>query len=233
MSSPTAPEAPKTRKDQMAWGVAATSEPRWPASLATCLAALLNFLLPGKFTLGPPWLFAVLEMAIIVPLYISAPRRLPHEAKWQQMAAVVLIALVNVANISSLVLLVRTLLYNGKSVTGPELLFSSIAIWVTNVIVFGLWYWEIDRGGPDDRLRRDHNQPDFLFPQMQTPGCTVHDWTPAFFDYLYVAFTNATAFSPTDTMPLTPTAKMLMLIQAVISVLTITLVAARAVNILT
>ena len=106
---------------------------------------------------------------------------------------------------------IRTLLYNGKSVEGTQLLYSSLAIWATNIIVFGLWYWEIDRGGPDDRLEADHGPPDFLYPQMTAPGCTYEGWSPRFLDYLYVAFTNATAFSPTDTMPLTPMAKVLMI----------------------
>jgi uncharacterized membrane protein len=98
--------------------------------------------------------------------------------------------------------------------------------------VFALWYWELDRGGPEARRTKKHPEPDFLFPQMMTPGCSIVGWTPGFVDYLYVAFTNATAFSPTDTMPLTPFAKSLMLVQSIVSLATITLVAARAVNIL-
>ena len=136
------------------------------------------------------------------------------------------------ANFASLYLLIRTLLYNGKSVEGTQLLYSSLAIWATNIIVFGLWYWEIDRGGPDDRLEADHGPPDFLYPQMTAPGCTYEGWSPRFLDYLYVAFTNATAFSPTDTMPLTPMAKVLMMLQSSCSLATIAIVASRAVNIL-
>src|SRR6202035_3904532 len=100
------------------------------------------------------------------------------------------------------------------------------------VLVFALWYWEIDRGGPDERSSPQHRQPDFLFPQMVTPGCASGNWSPGFLDYFYVAFTNAAAFSPTDTMPLTPLAKMLMLVQSAASLLTVALVAGRAVNIL-
>ncbi|HEY9759248.1 MAG TPA: hypothetical protein V6C97_29080 [Oculatellaceae cyanobacterium] len=113
------------------------------------------------------------------------------------------------------------------------MLFSSLETWFTNIVVFALWYWEIDRGGPDQRARHESGPPDFLFPQMSTPSCADPNWTPKFFDYLYVAFTNATAFSPTDVQPLSRTAKALMLIESVISLVTITLVAARAVNILT
>src|ERR1700694_5212763 len=158
-----------------AWGVTATSEPRWPASLAIVVCAALNLVLPGKVTMGPAWLAPVLEGAILVPLSIVAPRRVIDESRWLQIAAVALIAIVNLANLVSLVLLIRQIVFNGKTVTGPELLYSSIAIWVTNVIVFSLWYWELDRGGPDDRLRPEHAPPDFLFPQMATPGCTGRD----------------------------------------------------------
>ncbi len=214
------------------WGVAAPSEPRWPATLAVLVAAILNFVLPGKFTLGPNWLMPALEMAVLVPLSVAAPRRVANENRWKQAAAVGLIAIVNIANFASLYLLIRTLLFNGKAINGIELLYSSVAIWLTNIIVFALWYWELDRGGPDDRLSDQHPAPDFLFPQMTAPGCTYDGWAPVFIDYLYVAFTNATAFSPTDTMPLTPAAKMLMLLQSSASLATIAIVASRAINIL-
>jgi len=188
--------------------------------------------LPGKFTLGPTWLMPLLELIILIPLTVVAPRRLPNENRLKQGMAIASIAIVNVANFASLYLLIRTLLYNGKSVEGTQLLYSSLAIWATNIIVFGLWYWEIDRGGPDDRLEADHGPPDFLYPQMTAPGCTYEGWSPRFLDYLYVAFTNATAFSPTDTMPLTPMAKVLMMLQSSCSLATIAIVASRAVNIL-
>jgi uncharacterized membrane protein len=196
------------------------------------IAAALNFVLPGAFTLGPPWLVAVIELAIVVPLTIVAPRRVMNETRPNQTAAVVLIAVANVANVASLILLIHALIYNSKSINGVQLLYSSVDIWATNVLVFSLWYWELDRGGPDERLKPEHRAPDFLFPQMVTPDCTEPSWSPKFFDYVYVAFTNATAFSPTDTMPLTQWAKFLMLGQAATSLATIAIVASRAVNIL-
>ncbi|MGH7708109.1 MAG: hypothetical protein ACREM8_07385 [Vulcanimicrobiaceae bacterium] len=220
----------RTKDD--AWGTPATDEPRWPASVAVLIAAAVNFTLPARYTLGPSWLVPILVLAILIPLTIVAPRRVPGESRARQAAGMIVIALVNIANIGSLALLVHRLVFNGKTINGSELLYSSAGIWLTNVIVFALWYWELDRGGPDERLKRQHTAPDFLFPQMVTPGCTHAHWSPNFIDYAYVAFTNATAFSPTDTMPLTPTAKMLMLVQSIASLLTITLVAARAVNIL-
>jgi uncharacterized membrane protein len=215
-----------------AWGVASKGEHRWPASLAILVAMSLYLALPNRYTIGPGWLMPMLELAILVPLSISSPRRHAKEGRIQQILATVMIAIVNVANFASLVLLVRTLIYHGRQITGSELIFSSAGIWLTNVIVFSLWYWEMDRGGPDQRAHENHDAPDFLFPQMSVPGCSKPTWTPNYIDYLYLAFTNATAFSPTDVMPLTPVAKVLMLAQSAISLITITLVAARAVNIL-
>ena len=124
--------------------------------------------------------------------------------------------------------LVNALLSSTKA-GGRPLIFASIPIWLTNVIVFGLWYWELDRGGPASRLRSRHRRPDFLFPQMAAYG-SAPGWTPDFFDYLYTSFTNATAFSPTDTMPITPWAKLLMMLQSLASLLTVALVISRAVQ---
>ncbi|GAC1308021.1 MAG: hypothetical protein NVSMB21_12780 [Vulcanimicrobiaceae bacterium] len=220
------------KEPSKAWGVVAPTDSRIPATVAVLVAAALNFVLPGKFTLGPPWLFPLVEFAIVIPLSIAAPRRRPHEHSWEQVAAIALIACASVANVASLYLLIRQLIFNGKTITGPELLYSSVAIWLTNVVVFALWYWEVDRGGPDERMAVDHGAPDFLFPQMVTPECAADRWTPKFFDYLYLSFTNATAFSPTDTMPLSTLAKMLMLAESLASLATIAIVASRAINIL-
>ncbi len=220
-----------------AWGHPSPGEPRWPASLAVLAILALYALLPERLTVGPTWIVPALGLALLLPLSLAAPHRRPHEPAWQRLAALALIALVNLANLGSLILLVQALL-QGRTLVGRihldgrTLLLSSIAIWLTNVLVFALWYWELDRGGPDDRAGPRHRQPDFLFPQMTTPGCATDRWSPSFVDYAYVSFTNATAFSPTDTMPLTPAAKALMTVQALASLLTIALVAARAVNIL-
>lgn len=224
-----------------AWGYPTRGEPRWPATLAVLAACVLYLLLPERLQapLGPrslwtleKWIMPALELALLLPLSIAAPYRRPGEVRWQQLTAVALIAVINLANLASLALLVESLLGGEWKHSGTELLLSSGSIWLTNVIVFGLWYWELDRGGPDERSDPAHRAPDFLFPQMTTPGCAAEEWVPGVVDYLYVAFTNATAFSPTDTMPLTRTAKALMAVQSLISLLTIALVAARAVNIL-
>jgi uncharacterized membrane protein len=138
--------------------------------------------------------------------------------------------MVAVANFVSLELLVHFLLKGGKA-NGHELILSSVVIWLTNVAVFALWFWQLDRGGPDRRARGEEATVDFQFPQMTEPE-TAAGWRPTFVDYLYVSFTNSTAFSPTDTMPLTARAKLSMMAQAMISIITVLLVAARAVNIL-
>ncbi len=196
------------------------------------ITAALNFSLGDRYTLGPHWLIPVIELGIVIPLTVASPYRHHRESRFQQVAAVAVIAVVNIANLGSLGYLIHELVYNGKNISGPELLWSSVSIWVTNIIVFALWYWELDRGGPDERQKPWHCAPDFLFPQMTTPGCAADNWSPGFVDYAYVAFTNATAFSPTDTMPLSAWSKALMMVQSVTSLATITLVAARAVNIL-
>jgi uncharacterized membrane protein len=141
-----------------------------------------------------------------------------------------LIALITIANVVSLTELIHSLLYVPKT-AGRPLVYASVPIWLTNVIVFGLWYWELDRGGPAARQEPERRQSDFLFPQMSTPG-SAPGWVPSFLDYLYTSFTNATAFSPTDTMPLTPWAKLLMTLQSLASLLTVAVVVSRAVNIL-
>jgi uncharacterized membrane protein len=216
-----------------AWGVPSAAEPRWPASLALVGAIALYLILPPRLIsgLGPRWLVPALEGALLVALQVAHLRPGARDTVQLRAAALVLIALVNTANVVSLVELVRDLLDN-HSPGGRALVYASVPIWITNVLVFALWYWELDRGGPVARLRPRRRQPDFLFPQMSTPGCTTPGWRPTFFDYLYTSFTNATAFSPTDTMPLTAWAKLLMMVQSLASLLTVVVVVSRAINIL-
>jgi uncharacterized membrane protein len=219
-------------RDRCAWGYPSKPESRLPAAAAVLAAVLLYVTLPDRFTIGPVWLLPLLELGMLVPLAIAVPVRHARETMVHRAVSIAAIAVVNVANVASLILLVRSLLRGGPA-EGTPLIFAAMQIWLTNVIVFALWYWELDRGGPSARCRDDHREPDFLFPQMTTPAAAPRYWTPRFIDYLYVAFTNATAFSPTDTMPLTPWAKVLMTAQSLASLLTVALVAARAVNILT
>jgi len=146
--------------------------------------------------------------------------------------AVILIAIISLANIASLILVISDL-FGRHAVSGKDLILSGLEIFLTNIIIFGLWYWELDSGG---HIGQGSDVPpvDFLFPQMSERTGNEHKkWSPTFLDYLYVSVTNATAFSPTDTMPLTHRAKSLMSLQSLVSLITVALVAARAVNILT
>jgi uncharacterized membrane protein len=209
----------------------AAAEPFWPAQ-ATILAAIgLQLALPKRLTAGPAWLIPALEGALLIGMFMATPRQLEHEHPRRRMAALSLTAFVSAANVFSLVELTHLLLHHNVS-DGQELIVSGVLIWLTNFLIFGLWYWEIDRGGPGRRAAGHDTAPDFLFPQMADDRIEPLAWRPKFLDYLYVSLTNATAFSPTDTMPLSPMAKSVMGIQALVSVVTIGLVVSRAVNIL-
>jgi len=161
----------------------------------------------------------------------ATPRQLEHEHPVRRRAALGLTAFVSAANVFSLAELTHLLLHREVS-NGRELIISGVLIWLTNFLIFGLWYWEIDRGGPGKRAAGNDGPPDFQFPQMNDDRIEPVGWRPKFIDYLYVSLTNNTAFSPTDTMPLTPIAKSIMGIQATVSLLTIGLIVSRAVNIL-
>ena len=217
---------------ELAWGVASPPRSHWPARLAILAALILYLLLPDAVIVGPRYLVPVLEVAALAMLSVATPHRTTEQSGLRRVLATALIALVTVANLFNLGLLIHGLLGGGTQASGRQLILASIAIWVTNVIVFALWYWELDRGGPLARHDAGHREPDFLFPQMATPGSGRASWAPAFIDYLYVSLTNAAAFSPTDTMPMTIAAKSLMGVQSLGSLLTVAMVAARAVNIL-
>ena len=227
------PRPPTQDADQQAalWGYPSPGESRWPATAAVVAAIALNLRLPDKLTPGPHYVVPILAGVLLVVLMVANPSRLSGESRRMRPVSVSLIALVNLANVISLGLLVHFLLAGGKT-DGHQLIRAGIGIWVTLILVFALWYWEIDRGGPVARCGVDHAPPDFLFPQMESPGVTRGQWSPTFLDYLYLALTNATAFSPTDALPLTARAKCIMAAQSLASLATLALVGARAVNIL-
>jgi len=206
-------------------------EPRWPATLAVVGAIALYVTLPDSLVLGPSWVLPALEAAILIPLTLTRPHRNAGESGRSRTAAIMLIALANIGNVASLALLLH-LLTSGSHIGGRTLLFAAIEIYLTNVIIFALWYWELDRGGPAARAAGTDPHPDFLFPQMSDTSGIYREWEPQFTDYAYVSFTNATAFSPTDTMPMSRWAKLAMMLQASVSLVTAALVIARAVNIL-
>ncbi|NNN11849.1 MAG: hypothetical protein HKL83_08330 [Acidimicrobiaceae bacterium] len=206
------------------------TDPRLPAVSIILAALALYILLPGQLTLGPSWILAALEGALVVILALTSQYRSKH-AKSLRYLSILLIGLIGLANLFSVGLLVHLLLH-GTMASGTQLFFSALEIWLTNVLVFALWFWEIDRGGPVERSKGSEHYPDFLFPQMTQTGICSPSWLPNLVDYLYLSLTNATAFSPTDTMPLSPIAKILMGIESLVSLLTVTIVAARAINIL-
>jgi len=219
------------RPEQIAWGVPSAERSLWPARIAVMAAIALYLVLPQRLVPGPRWVVPALEGAVLLVLSTTRRHSTIEESPKRRALATLLVGIVTVANLINLGMLVRELV-GGRVNNGRELIFAASAIWLTNVIAFALWYWQLDRGGPLARHNPNHREPDFLFPQMAAPGSAPPTWAPSFIDYFYVSFTNATAFSPTDTMPLTVTAKALMTAQSGASLLTIALVAARAVNIL-
>jgi hypothetical protein len=218
----------------------------WMARASVVAIVAMQLLLVNRLTLGPRWLTPAIELALLVPLSVATAWaqdqvvRATHEHHWHMIArrrrmirflAVLLTALVTLINLGSLVMLVHALLGGHGGGNGRSLLLDALDIWTINIVAFTLWYWNMDRGGPAARGITAICAADFLFVQS-TMGTSEDEWSPGFVDYLFLSFTNATAFSPTDTMPLTPRAKLLMMVQSAISLLTIALVAARAVNIL-
>jgi uncharacterized membrane protein len=206
-------------------------EPMWPVHATVLVAIALQLVLPTRVTAGPPWLGPALEGALLAALVVALPNRVEAEDHRRRTASMTLTGLVSALNITSLVLLVNDLLASHSPV-GRNLIVAGALIWLTNVLIFGLWYWETDRGGPGRRAAGHDAAPDLLFPQMSDDSIEPANWRPQFIDYLYVSLTNAAAFSPTDTMPLSPIAKSIMGLQSLVSLVTIGLVIARAVNIL-
>lgn len=207
-------------------------EPLWHARLAVVVAIILQITLPDQFVVGPKYLLPVLEAFLLVALFYTTPKQPVFRSILRRVNALTLIGLITLVNLYSIQQLVHGLFIGGAISNGHELILASINIYLTNIIIFSLWFWELDGGGHGARQEKLAHERDFLFPQMATPVLTPHNWTPNFIDYLYVSVTNASAFSPTDTMPLSRRAKLLMALQAFASLVTIALVAARAVNIL-
>lgn len=201
-------------------------------SLAVLVAIGLELVVPARLGLRPKWLLPALEAAFLVGLVAVNPGRIVRHSRQLRATTLMLVAAISVANAASLVLLVRGLVNGTEGTHAGPLLITGGAIWATNVIVFSFWYWEFDRGGPAARAHAHREHPDLLFPQMMSPEVAHEDWETKFFDYLYTSFTNATAFSPTDVMPLARWAKLLFLAQSSISLVAAALIIARAVNIL-
>lgn len=220
----------------------------WLARGAIVVTAALNAFLINQLTIIPSWLSSSIELALLIPLSVATAwtqsrirkattqhhwRLIHHHRKLIRRAAMVLTAIITAINFEALYAVMHALLYGAKGATGQTLLIDALNIWFTNVVVFALWYWNVDAGGPAMRaLGKQTGRPDFLFPQTADAIAGYGNWTPGFVDYFFVSFTNATAFSPTDTMPLSPRCKLLFAVEAMASLLTVGLVAARAVNVL-
>ncbi len=200
------------------------------AQVGLLTAIALQLSLDKRLVLGPKYLIAVLELLLVFGIGVTAPLRHNLGARLRRDFSLILIALISLANGVSMVLVANDLIKD-TSVTGRPLLFAAFAIFITNIIIFSLWYWELDSPGLTGVHKHDA-APKFEFPQMTFKIAENKGWEPGYFDYLYLSITNSTAFSPTDSMPLTHGAKLLMGSQAFISLLTVVLVTARAVNIL-
>src|ERR1700677_3809455 len=208
-------------------------EPRWPAMLALLAVGGLRLALPESLSVGPAWLLILVVGALIIPAVLA--RRHGND-RLNQILGYLLASIVTLDMVWSLALLLQALPSHKE--TPKELLISAAALWFTNILVFASWYWRLDAGGPQAReMRGVHTDGAFLFPQMtldpeskRTMGEAT--WTPGFVDYLFLAFNTSTAFSPTDVPVLSRWAKLLMMVQSLISLATIALLAARAVNIL-
>ena len=245
--APSAPAHERLRQDHLAqllrrieygdlhvpaWLRATSPENRLPVALAILVAVALQLRLPDRYGLRPGWLLPALEVALLLILTAINPVRLHRSTRLGRIVSIALVAVITLDNTISAVGLDASILggYTGQDAVG--LLGSGAAIYGTNIIAFGIWYWELDRGGPFVRAAGSRLHPDFLFPQMSDPHLAPPDWEPLFFDYLYVSLTNVFAFSPTDTLPLSRWAKALMSLQSLVALSTTALVVARAVNVL-
>jgi uncharacterized membrane protein len=209
----------------------ATIEPFWPPMAAMVLATLLQASLPHRVGQAR-WVFVTLSLVLLVVVAIVNPRQIERRHRPLRGVMLVLVAALSIGNAVSGAQLVIDLV-NGRGIhDAGTLLRTGGAIWLTNVIVFSLWYWLFDRGGPYARVHAVDPLPAFMFPQMDKPEFAPPNWKPQYVDYLYLAFTNALAFSPTDVMPLARWAKLTMLLQSLVSLMIAILVVARAVNIL-
>jgi uncharacterized membrane protein len=205
-------------------------DPFWPAQTAVAAAIGLSLLLPGSLLIGPRVLLPAVELVLLVVLVAVVPRRATRHDRRRRMFALAVVGVVSATTIVSLALLVHYLVAGGQ-VGGERLIESGALLWLTLVLLFAVFYWEFDGGGPVARMHHPEF-PDFLFPQMDSTAHAPPNWRPGFVDYLYLSLTNSVAFSPTDTLPLTGTAKIAMGIQSITALMTLGLVVARAVNIL-
>jgi uncharacterized membrane protein len=189
--------------------------------------------LPARIRLFPAWFVNIAAIAVLVSM--AAVPLTGATARWRSFErAVVLffIAIVGIGTLMGVASLIREMVTQSKALDGLQLLSSSVGMWVSNILTFSLLYWQLDRGGPETRMNDAGIRPDWLFLQMDVPGGVPPNWRPKYVDYLYVAFSTATAFSPTDALPLTSRTKIMIMLESSISLTTIVVIAARAIGIL-
>ena len=206
-------------------------EKRWPMAVAVLAGIALQVGTPkeGRFTYW--WIFPILELVALAAVLIRDPGRIDRRTRAARRTTLVLIALMTIGTLWGLsVLMLDILDTNFSTVSATALLGRGAALWVTNVLVFSLWFWELDRGGAAERAAGSGILPSFGFPEDAMPELVAKGWMPRYPDYLYLSYTNATAFSPTDTLPVRTWAKMIMMIESSISLVTAILVIARAIN---
>jgi hypothetical protein len=209
------------------------AEPRWTPALAILVVLFLLVVLPHHVQVMPVWVFHVAALAVLVVM--ATVTLTPANTLWQRIERmlIILLAVAYIANtIVELVDLIGIITLHPSKSNAFSLLSSSVAIWVANVLTFSMLYWQIDRGGPYARASKLSLKPDWLFPQAATPEDVPPDWRPLFLDYLFLGYNTATAFSPTDAMPLTRRAKMLMMLESTISLLTLVIIVSHAINVL-
>jgi hypothetical protein len=212
---------------------AIAGEARWPMAAAVLASIGLTLLLPDDLRLGPQWLLPVVELVLLVLLILGDPGRIDRRTRALRIMSIGLVVVLAAGALSATAQLVDELIHGGSVTNSAEaLLAAGATVWSANTIAFALLFWELDSGGPPARAHGLPEHPDFAFPQQLNPELAPPAWRPRFVDYLYLGFTNSTALSPTDAMPLAPWAKLAMMLQSLISLSILGLVVARAVNIL-
>jgi hypothetical protein len=215
-------------------GAAERGERWWPAALAIIVVVGLHVALPAKYRVNPPWVVPAVLLALLAALIIGDPGRIDRQKSWLRFVTGAVIAFLTVANLLAAVHLFHDILTNNKlfASNATGLLATGGVLWATNVIAFGLWYWDLDRGGAAARAHHPQANPAFVFPEMLHTQYVPATWVPKFVDYLSLGFWTATAFSPTDVSAIKPWAKLMMITEAAVSLGIAGLVIARAINIL-
>jgi hypothetical protein len=208
-------------------------EPRWAMAIAVIAAEVLHATLPRSVrSIGAVWIYPTVVLGLLLILVIGDPGRIDKRNLWLRVVNGALIAFISIVNAGSAIHLVRLIVINARLGSADRLLGSGSAIWLINVIAFGLWYWDLDQGGPAERANRTTRLPAFVFPEMTNPELVPAGWYPALIDYLHMSFATATSFGPSDVSAIKHWSKLLMMLESAVSLLLAVLVVARAINLL-